>query len=93
MNKELEFNKLNLLCLAIIDKFEEMEDEGLIFHKQKQLGKRFVAELVKVTGVICDVAIETDQEGYKEALNDVHKSIEKLDKCMDDMYIEGIKKE
>ena len=93
MNKELEFNKLNLLCLAIIDKFEEMEDQGLIFHKQKQMGKRFVAELVKVTGVICDVASETDQEGYKEALNDVHTSIEKIDKFMDEMYIEGIKKQ
>jgi len=91
MNKELEFNKLNLLCLAIIDKFEEMEDQGLIFYKQKQLGKRFVAELVKVTGVICDVAIETDQEGYKEALNDVHTSIEKIDKFMDDMYSKEVK--
>ncbi len=91
MSNELEFNKLNLLCLAIIDKFEEMEDQGLIFHKQKQLGKRFVAELVKVTGVICDVAIETDQEGYKEALNDVHTSIEKIDKFMDDMYSKEVK--
>ncbi len=91
MNKELEFNKLNVLCLAIIDKFEEMENQGLIFHKQKQLGKRFVAELVKVTGVICDVASETDQEGYKEALNDVHTSIEKIDKFMDDMYSKQVK--
>ena len=91
MNKELEFNKLNLLCLAIIDKFEEMEDQGLIFHKQKQLGKRFVAELVKVTGVICDVASETDKEGYKEALNDVHTSIEKIDKFMNDMYSKEVK--
>ena len=89
MNKELEFNKLNLLCLAIIDKFEEMEDEGLIFHKQKQIGKRFVAELVKVTGVICGVASETDNSNYKEALNDVHKSIEKIDKFMDEMYLKS----
>lgn len=91
MNKELEFNKLNLLCLAIIDKFEDMEDQGLIFHKQKQLGKRFVAELVKVTGVICDVASETDQEGYKEALNDVHISLDKLDKYMNEMYSKEVK--
>ena len=87
MNRELEFNKLNLLCLAIIDKFEEMESEGLIFHKQKQIGKRFVAELVKITGVICGVASETDNSNYKEALNDVHKSIEKLDEFMDGMYL------
>lgn len=91
MNKELEFNKLNLLCLAIIDKFEDMEDQGLIFHKQKQIGKRFVAELVKVTGVICDVASETDQEGYKEALNDVHISLDKLDRYMNDMYSKEVK--
>ena len=91
MNKELEFNKLNLLCLAIIDKFEDMEDQGLIFHKQKQLGKRFVAELVKVTGVICDVASETDQEGYKEALNDVHISLAKLDRYMNEMYSKEVK--
>lgn len=89
MNKELEFNKLNLLCLAIIDKFEEMEDEGLIFHKQKQIGKRFVAELVKVTGVICGVASETDNSNYKEALNDVHLSLNKLNKFMDEMYLKS----
>ena len=91
MNKELEFNKLNLLCLAIIDKFEDMEDQGLIFHKQKQIGKKFVAELVKVTGVICDVASETDQESYKEALNDVHISLDKLDRYMNDMYSKDVK--
>ena len=91
MNKELEFNKLNLLCLAIIDKFEEMEDQGLIFYKQKQIGKRFVAELVKVTGVICGVASETDQEGYKEALNDVHISLDKLDSYMNEMYSKEVK--
>jgi hypothetical protein len=89
MNKELEFNKLNLLCLAIIDKFEEMEDEGLIFHKQKQIGKRFVTELVKVTGVICGVASETDNSNYKEALNDVHLSLNKLNKFMDEMYLKS----
>ena len=91
MNKELEFNKLNLLCLAIIDKFEDMEDQGLIFHKQKQLGNRFVAELEKVTGVICGVASETDQESYKEALNDVHISLDKLDKYMNEMYSKEVK--
>ena len=91
MNKELEFNKLNLLCLAIIDKFEEMEDQGLIFHKQKQIGKRFVAELVKVTGVICGVASQTDQESYKEALNDVHISLDKLDRYMNEMYSKEVK--
>lgn len=91
MNKELEFNKLNLLCLAIIDKFEDMEDQGLIFHRQKQIGKRFVAELEKVTGVICGVASETDQEGYKEALNDVHISLDKLDNYMNEMYSKEVK--
>ena len=89
MNRELEFNKLNLLCLAIIDKFEEMEGQGLIFHKQKQLGKRFVAELEKVTGVICSVASETDNDNYKEALNDVHLSLNKLDEFMDKIYLQS----
>ena len=91
MNKEIEFNKLNLLCLAIISQFEQMEEDGLIFHRQKQLGKRFGAELEKVTGVICGVASETDQESYKEALNDVHICLDKLDRYMNEMYSKEVK--
>lgn len=84
--QEIMYNKLNLLCLASIVLFEEMEEEGLIFHKQKQIGKKFIKELQKISAVICDVGKKTDEKVYREALNDSHISLIKLDNFINKMY-------
>jgi DNA-binding transcriptional regulator YhcF (GntR family) len=83
---EKEYNILNLLCNNIIQRFEKLEEAGLIFHKQKQTGKVFIRELQKLSDVILDVGKESDEKAYKEAMNDLHKLDNKLDEFLDKLY-------
>ena len=76
MQKEL--NILNLLCINIINRFDELEEKGLIFHKQKQKGKQFIKELEKLSDVIIDAS-----ENKADGLNELHIYDNKLNEFLD----------
>ena len=84
MQKEL--NIINLLCNNIINRFEELEEKGLVFHRQKQRGKAFVKELEKLTDVILTNGKETDPEAYNLALEEMHLIDSKLDEFLNNIY-------
>ena len=84
MQKEL--NIINLLCTNIINRFEELEEKGLIFHKPKQTGKAFTKQLQKISDAIIDTSKETDSQAYKQALEEMHKIDTKLDQFLDTIY-------
>lgn len=84
--KQIDINILNLLCNNIIVRFEKLEAEGFIFHKQKQIGKSFIRELSKITNVILDVGKETDEKAYNAAINEMHLIDEKLNDFLEKLY-------
>ena len=83
---QTELNIINLLCNNIITRFEQLEEKGLIFHKQKQRGKAFIKELEKLTDVIVTNSKETDIAAYNLALEEMHQIDNKLDNFLNTIY-------
>lgn len=73
-----------------MSRFDDLEEKGLIFHRQKQRGRAFMKELQKITDVIIDSAKKTDNDAYKKAMNEMHLVDSKLDEFLDGFYNEKI---
>ena len=90
MDKETKINILLLLCENIQQRFDELESEGIIFHKPKMKGKAFMKELEKISSIILEDSKEINPEAYKKALNKFHEPLLKLDDFLESLINEPL---
>ena len=84
MQKEL--NIINLLCNNIINRFEELESKGLIFHRPKQKGREFMKLLQKISDAYLEESKAADAEAYKNGIEEMHLIDSKLDEFLNTIY-------